>query len=202
MLKIKFQNNYYYHIYNRGVDKRNIFMEEQKTAISAPSAVAALGADIADIEILKKLPKLVEIICYCLIPNHYHLILKQLVDNGISMFMHKLADSYSHYFNKKYDRLGSLFQGTYQAIHINTDSYLLWLSGYVNGNIEIHKIAKAEKWPWSSYLDYLGKRNGTLYNKKVILDQFQDIKEYKNLVNIIIKESSQRKDDIKRYLLE
>jgi len=77
-------------------------------------------------------------------PNHYHLILKQLIDNGISMFMHKLADSYSHYFNKKYERSGSLFEGTYKSIYIKKDSYLFWLSGYINGNSEIHKIAKAE----------------------------------------------------------
>ena len=145
---------------------------------------------------------LVSCVCYSLLPNHYHFILKQLVENGISKFLHKLEMGYAKYFNYKYNRSGSLFQGTYQAIHISTDNYLLWLSGYVNGNIEIHKIAKAENYQWSSYPDYLGKKNGTLCDKNIILKDFKNIQEYKSLVGIIIKESRQRKDDIKKYLLE
>ena len=227
MRKTKFQTGEYYHIYNRGVDKRKVFMDEKdyvkfvynlnilnndltkierknfisecRSSKSAPSAGAALGADF---EILSKLPKLVDIICYCLIPNHYHFMLKQIADNGISKFMHKLADSYGLYFNKKHNRSGSLFQGPFKEIHIKKDSYLLWLSGYINGNPEIHKIAKAENYKWSSYQDYLGKRNGNLCDKNVILKDFKNIREYKDLVDIIIKESRQKKSDIRKYMLE
>ena len=116
--------------------------------------------------------------------------------------MQKLGTSYTKYFNAKYKRSGSLFQGTFKSIPIKTDGYLLQLSCYINGNSEIHKISKAENYKWSSYQDYLGKRDGNLCDKKVILDQFKNIQEYKNLVDIIIKESAQRKDDIKKYLLE
>ena len=96
----------------------------------------------------------------------------------------------------------ALFFRENSAIHIKSDSYLLWLSGYINGNAEIHKIAKAEEWSWSSYRDYLALRKGTLCNKKIILSQFKDTSEYRDLVNMIIKESSQGKEELKKYFLE
>ena len=145
---------------------------------------------------------LVEFICYSLIPNHYHFILRQLADQGISKFMHKLEMGYAKYFNRKYGRLGALFQGKFQAVHIKTNEYVLYLSGYANGNIEIHKIAKAEEWNWSSYKDYLGLRNGTLCNKEIILSQFKNVEDYKKYVEMVIENSSRRKDEIKKCLLE
>ncbi len=216
MRKTKFQNDYYYHIYNRGVDKRDIFMDEKDyfrflRSMREFNCLEPIGSlflqDSRDshpvaCEPLGGLNDLVEFIAYCLNPNHYHFILKQKKENGISKLMHKLTMGYAQFFNNKYNRSGALFQGKFKSVHMNTDSYLLWLSGYVNGNSEIHKISKAEEWPWSSYRDYLGLRNGTLCNNKIILNQFENTQEYKELVNIIIKESDQRKDDIKKYLLE
>ena len=150
---------------------------------------------------LEKLPKLVGIICYCLNPNHYHFILKQLTDNGISKFMHKLDLGYTNYFNRKYDRSGSLFQGTFREVHIDSNEYVLYLSGYANGNVEIHKIAKAEDYKWSSYRDYLGLRNGTLCDKEIILSQFKSVEEYKEYVNLVIEKSRERKD-LEKYFIE
>ena len=224
MRKTKFQNDYYYHIYNRGVDKRDIFMDEkdyvrflismrefntlrqidslrrvnqikrESAPESAPRALAsALGADSAS---------LVEIIAYSLLPNHYHLLLKQIIEGGVSKFMQKLGQGYTAYFNLKNNRTGPLMSSPFKSAAVKTDGYLWRLSCYINGNPEIHKISKAENWVWSSYPDYLRKRNGTLCDKNVILKDFENIQEYKNLVDIIIKESRQRKDDIKKYLLE
>jgi len=145
---------------------------------------------------------LVEIICYCLNPNHYHFLLKQKKEKGIEKFMQKLGTGYTMYFNEKYKRSGSLFQGTFKSIQVKTDGYFWQLSCYINGNPEIHKISKAEDYKWSSYRDYLEKRNGTLSNKNIILKDFDNIKEYKNLVDMVIKESQRRKSDIKKYMLE
>jgi len=145
---------------------------------------------------------LVEFVAYNLLPNHNHFILKQLVDGGISEFMKRLSGGYTCYFNQKYNRTGSLFEGTFKAVLINSNEYLLYLSAYINGNSEIHKIIIARNWPWSSYKDYFGFRSGTLCNKKVITEQFKNIYEYKDLVNIIVKESQERKEEIKKYLLE
>jgi len=85
---------------------------------------------------------------------------------------------------------------------IKSDTQLLYVSAYINGNAEIHKITKAKQWKWSSYTDYLGLRNGNLCNKKIILNQFANMKEYGKYVNITIKKSTKRKDEIKQYLLE
>ncbi|MDD5071733.1 MAG: transposase, partial [Patescibacteria group bacterium] len=160
--------------------------------------------DLVATEATKSLdqPKLIEIIAYCLNPNHYHLLVRQLRDNGISAFMKRIAGGYASYFNYRYKRSGSLWEGEFKAIHVKSDSYFLWLSGYINGNAEIHRIAKAEDWIWASYLDYMGKRGGTLCHKEIILSQFRDVNEYKDLVNVIIKESRQGKKELKKYFLE
>jgi len=92
--------------------------------------------------------------------NHYHFILEPLVDDGIQKFMHKLSTGYTNYFNEKYKRNGSLFQGKYKAVHINSDEYLLHLSVYVNLNYKVHRSLN-KKWmenlPISSFDEYIGK---------------------------------------------
>ena len=116
---------------------------------------------------------LVEIITYCLNPNHYHFILKQICDKGIEKFMQKLGNGYTKYFNSKYDRSGVLFQGAFKSVHIKTSAHLLYLSAYVNKNYNIHGYGR-EEWRFSSLPDYLGKRSDKLCNKEVILSQFDD----------------------------
>lgn len=219
--RLKFQNGECYHIFNRGVDKRDVFMEDRDflrflKSIKEFNVLEPIGSLYRLEELRKKKTSdvvgrhrmsqtpLVRIIVYCLNPNHYHLILKQSVEGGISEFMKRLGDGYTKYFNHKYDRSGALFQGKFKAIHIDTNEYLLWLSGYVNGNAEIHKIAKAKNWKWCSYLDYFRKKEEGLCSKskKIILDQFDDIKQYEKSIEIAIKEISRRKEEMKKYLLE
>ena len=212
MRKIKFTNNEYYHIYNRGVDKRDIFMDKGDFKRFRLFITEALVEKAKEAKPLSRMPNLffgdfVELICYCLNPNHYHFILKQLKKNGISRFMQSLGTSYTMFFNAKYNRSGSLFQGTFKSVHIDTNEYLLWLSGYVNGNNEIHQkrglasLKEAKPREWSSYPDYLGLCDEKLCNKKIILDQFPNAKEYKKFVEMVIKESRKRKD-VEKYLLE
>ncbi len=225
MRKARFINGEYYHIYNRGTDKRHIFsnqkdydrimetiwfvndkktysglsdykrkQRENKNGPSRPprSAPADLGGQ----------ERLVEVICYCLNPNHYHFILKQILTGGISLFMSKLNNSYTKYFNAKYKRSGSLFQGKFKSIHIDSNEYLLYLSAYVNGNNFIHGYnQKPENWPYSSYLDYVGKRDGRLCQKNIILDQFKSKTDYE----IFCRENMlylKDKKETERYLLE
>ena len=215
MRKIKFANNEYYHIYNRGVDKRDVFCDERDffrflesmREFNSEKTIGSLyelnyrRRKETKFPIGNLVSGLVEIVCYCLNSSHYHFLLKQLVDNGIEKFMHKLGIGYTKFFNKKYNRSGSLFQGTFKAIHIDSNEYLLWLSGYINGNIEIHEIDKAKKHKWCSYSDYLGKRKGTLCKKEIILSQFKNLEEYENFVNMTIKESKKRKD-LEKYFIE
>jgi putative transposase len=218
MRKFQFQTNAFYHIYNRGVDKREIYchkndfikfiykINDHNNIYCADDKFfrTLSGHSVsANTECPKKSQnKLVDIICYSLLPNHYHFILKQLIENGISKFLHKLEMGYAKFFNKKYKRTGALFEGQFKAIHINTDEYLLYLSAYINSNAEIHKIAKAENWPWSSCSDYFNKRNGKLCNKNIILKDYQDINDYKEIVNEVIYGSILRKKEIKMMFLE
>jgi len=218
MRKVCFINNEYYHIHNRGVDKREIFGEEgdylrfllAMREFNNVRPVGSLyelnyqkskGAKEAKLPIGSLASELVNVICYCLSPNHFHLILEQLKERGIEKFMHKLGTGYTKYFNQKYNRSGSLFQGSFQSIHINTNEYLLWLSGYVNGNIEIHNIAEVGNYKWCSYQDYVEQRGGNLCNRKKIISQFSGTREYGTYVSMVIKESGGRKD-LKKYFIE
>ncbi len=147
--------------------------------------------------------RIVETICYCLNPNHYHFILKQLRDNGITEFMRKVGIGYTNYFNKKHNHSDYLFQGKFKSIHIDTDEYLIWLSAYINLNPKLHKITNnLKKYPWSSYLDYIGLRNGTLCNKDIILNQFPPKNyTYKNFIDACLPAMKMRKN-LQKYFIE
>jgi len=214
MRKTEFANGEYYHIYNRGVDKREVFLENADyfrflKAIKVFNQIDPTGslriedrseASRKEASLLSS-PPLVDFIAYCLNPNHYHFIVKQLEDRGVEKFMHKLGTSYTKYFNHKNDRSGVLFQGPFKSVHIDSNKYLLLLSAYVNANHRIHNYPEIN-WPYSSYLDYIGKRNGKLCQKEVILRQFNnDFDEYKNYVKINADYFKDKKEE-KKYVLE
>ena len=168
--KIIFENDQYYHIFNRGTDKRKIFMEEGDLYYFFDSLVisnqkdAISSTDRNKRKLLKELArekeKLVEIIAYALLPNHYHLILKQKVDGGVSKFIQKLGTSYTVYFNNKYERTGVLFQGKFKANHITGDMGLPLTSVYVNLNYKHHKVDPKKSLVKSSIFEYLGEEKG------------------------------------------
>lgn len=212
MRKTIFADNEYYHIYNRGVDKRKTFLDrndyirfvhdlyefnDKNPATQFSRLPKNIRGRVSDIE-KKPREKLVEIICFCLIPNHFHLMLKQLTKNGIPRFMHKLGTGYTNAFNLKTERSGALFQGTFKSVHIENETYLTHLSRYIHLNpIEITEPGwknegiknwkKAnqflEKYRWSSYLDYIGKNNfPSITNRELILDIFDNEKKYRKFV--------------------
>ncbi len=222
MRKTEFKNEEYYHIYNRGVDKREVFLDTEDYVRFLNSmrefndestyeqrmyernvASKELSSQIEELSSFDvvRLDNLVEIICYCVNPNHYHLILKQLRSDGVKTFMHKIGTGYTNYFNKKYKRSGSLFQGPFKSIHIDSNEYLLYLSAYVNKNNFIHGYNLVD-WKYSSLLDYLGKRAGTLCNKESIMVQFNnDIERYKEFLENNALYLKEKKESTK-YLLE
>ena len=141
----------YYHIYNRGVDKRDIFSDKQDVwrfveSICEFNKVDKIGslANLRKTEIVVKplSEPLVAVVCYCLSPNHFHFVLKQLVDGGIAKFMQKLQGGYTYYFNIKNSRTGSLFQGTFKSQLMGNENYFNKIIGYVNKNYQIHSIPK------------------------------------------------------------
>jgi len=136
----------YYHIYNRGVEKRNIFLDgadyfrfilgAREFNCVAPVCNLYRFRDplVLEVKNIEKKKPIVKFVCYALMPNHFHFIVQQVENGGISKFMQKLGTGYTKYFNKRYKRNGVLFQGVFKAKHISTDEYLLHLSRYIHLN--------------------------------------------------------------------
>jgi len=144
----------YYHIYNRGVDKRDIFSDKKDlyrfiesicefNQIEVIVSLANLRKTQIAPKALSKNP-LVSVTVYCLNPNHFHFVLKQLVDGGIAKFMQKLQGGYTSYFNLKHSRSGSLFQGTFKSHLIDNENYFNKVIGYTNKNYKVHDIPKSK----------------------------------------------------------
>lgn len=141
-----------YHIYNRGVDKRTVFEDKQDfyqflDMIDIFNQDRSLGSRLVynypvNIKHRGLASMLVKIVAFCLLPNHFHLILEENVEGGISKFMQKLGTGYTMYFNQKNDRSGALFQGKFKSKFVETQGYLEYLSVYVNLNFKIHKVDK------------------------------------------------------------
>lgn len=187
-----FANGYFYHLFNRGVEKRIIFQDNRdythflkilgyyQYAGPKPSYSRANDEQIKSV---KNNEKIIEIISYCLMPNHFHLLIKQLKEGGISEFMRKISDGYTKYFNTKYNRIGPLFQGAYKSVLIESDQQLTHLSRYIHLNPRVSLLTKdLNSYIWSSYSDYIGLRSGNLVNKDEILGFFKDQKAYEQFV--------------------
>ena len=181
--KPQFVENQIYHIYNRGVEKRNVFMkdvdylrfihdlfelnnEEPINNINDFFNKQSMEVQPRYIEVERKPRKLlVEILIFTLMPNHFHLLLKQKRDKGIIRFMQKLGTGYTMYFNKKYERVGSLFQGRFKAVHIKQEAHFLHIPYYIHTNpLDLiyggsTSIDYLENYRWSSFPDYVGKKN-------------------------------------------
>ncbi|NQV88213.1 MAG: transposase [Parcubacteria group bacterium] len=177
---IEFSTGEFYHLYNRGTDKRKIFL--QPSDYKRFLALLYLcntretihlsdyqGSTLTDIFNIIRKNTLVELSAYCLMPNYFHLLIQEKMEGGISLFMQKLSTGYTMYFNKKNDRTGSLFGGRFKAKHIDSDEYLKYILSYIHLNpikiIEptwkedgIKNVRDAEKflgsYNFSSYAEY------------------------------------------------
>lgn len=146
--------------------------------------------------------KIVEIICYCLMPNHFHFLLKQKKERGITEFMSKLSNSYTKYYNTKNKRVGPLLQGEFKAVHIETDEQLLHLSRYIHLNPLVSYVTKnLDDYQWSSYQEYLGIVKSSICAKEIILDQFKSPEDYKQFIKDQ-EEYGKHLEKIKHQLLD
>lgn len=134
----------------------------------------------------KKREFLVEIICFCLMPNHCHFMLKQVEEDGISKFMSQFTNSYTRYFNVKNKRSGPLFRGKFKAKRVETDEQLVHLSRYIHLNpyssYVVKTIKELKKYPYSSLPEYLGKSQTDFCSKEIVLGQFRYPKLYRKFV--------------------
>lgn len=176
----------YYHIYNRGTDKRSIFLEDLNVfrflfsmhVMNQEKNTNGINKLIdKDFEI-KKSEKLVSIVCFNLIQNHFHFILRQEKEGGIIKFMHKLGTGYTNYFNIKNRRSGALFQGKFKSKHISNNYQLLHTSVYVNLNHKKHNCETLAT-SWEEFISGEFSNQWFACDKDIILDQFESKEEYK-----------------------
>ena len=225
MKKIEFASGEYYHIFNRGVEKRIIFLDGadyfrfilgmSEFNNSNPVCNLRRLQDLSKTKSIEDKNPIVKFICYSLMPNHYHFLVQQIEDGGISKFMQKLGTGYTMYFNKRYERSGVLFQGPYKAKHISTDEYILHLSRYIHLNALSIKSSnwasrgagdRSEayqflmKYKWHSLPFWIeDKPNLVNLHSRIILDQFSSKKSYTDFLLSWIDEDLDR---IKEIVIE
>lgn len=149
--------NTYYHLYNRGVEKRKIFLDDQDYAVFMGLLKRHLDVDLvvgSHGRQYKWLADEVEIIAFCLMPNHFHLLLYQIEIDAVTKLLRAVCSSYVAYFNNKYDRVGPLFQGIFKAVKVDRSDYLLYLTWYIHRNPSNYM-----EWEWSSLSYWLGRKS-------------------------------------------
>lgn len=189
----QFANGEFYHLFNRGSDKRDIFLQPRDYERFRKTFYyyQFIGPKIRFSKFTKselntfkpsQEKKLVDIVCFCLMPNHFHFLVRQVMDKGASIFMSQLSNSYTKYFNTKYPRVGSLFQGTFKAVHVNTDEQLLHLSRYIHLNPIVSGLAKdLSTFKWSSFSEYASGKE-ILCSISTVLNFFPSSIKYKEFL--------------------
>lgn len=180
----QYESEAYYHIYNRGVDKGLIFREEKdyKTFLSYLKIYLSLQGESLKGPPSRKLKNYfgeIELLCYCCMPNHFHLFVKQKSDHGIDHFMRSLLTKYVRYFNSHYHRIGPLFQGPYKAVQVRSEYQFIYLSKYIHRNpvsLLPYKESprRLREYKYSSYGNYLKNFNQSWVRADPILSYFSN----------------------------
>ncbi len=192
----------YYHVYNRGTEKREIFLDKNDlyyffyTIIisNIGGVIKTSDRNLTRKNLLKKIEdnyenkQIVEIVSYALLPNHFHFVLKEIVDGGISKFMKKLSGSYTAYFNKKYERSGSLFQGPFKSSPVGYTQSLERIVAYVNLNYKHHNVDIKNDLFKTATFEYLGTEKGEKVCSEIEINNI--LKKFKN------------RDSFKKYMIE
>jgi len=206
MRKVPFIKDELYHVYNRGVDKRSIYenpedLERFFQSVNEFNNTETIGSIYEQSYKKKTLgtptSKLVTFVAFNIIKNHFHFILKENVDGGISKFMQRFQGGYTKFFNGVHRRSGSLFQGKFKSIHINTNEYLLHLSAYVNLNDKLHQLGSRSSQleeMCSSFVQYVdGKIAKIECNTDIILEQFSSREKYEKFALNTLEDIKKRK---------
>lgn len=205
-----FVNSEFYHVFNRGVARMPIFLNSFdykrfiKTMvyyqIEGPKPKFSRFSPTGNT--LNEKNKIVEIVCYCLMLNHFHFLLKQTKDGGITEFVSKLSNSYTRYFNVKNKRIGPILQGEFKSVYVESNEQLLHLSRYIHLNPLVGYLVKnLEAYKWSSYPEYIGMSNSTICSKGIILNQFNSAHDYKEFV-LDQEDYGKKLETIKHRLLD
>ncbi|MBI5138443.1 MAG: transposase [Candidatus Vogelbacteria bacterium] len=202
--KFEFSIDEYYHVYNRGTDRRLIFVDDVDREHFIKLLYLCNGSRRVELRLLPKEQSpftwdhgetLVDIGSYCLMPNHFHLLLHEKTEGGISKFMLKLVTAYVMFFNRRHKRSGTLFEGNFKAIHANDEHYLEYLFAYIHLNpikllqpdwkdVGINNLTNAkhflESYTFSSYIDYIGntRDQAGILNRKAFPDYFDNVNNF------------------------
>lgn len=198
--------NSYYHIYNRGIEKREIFIDHKDYGVFLSLLKRYLMPWKAEINKVRPRHRIdlhdkIQLVSYCLMPNHFHLMVKQFTKDAIIEFMRALANSYVLYFNTRYERIGPLFQGRYKAVLIENDPYFLHLTRYIHTNPLDIGFTRSDlvNYRYSSYRDFIGKRKTEWIHSMEVLNYFkspqkitsQDTLSYQSFVEDSIEDSKE-----------
>jgi putative transposase len=190
----------YYHIYNRSAHKVGCYCDQRDLTrflfsvlyFQSPTPFPnisrivrsydpGIGFPVSNEDFESVIAgRAVELVSFCIMPNHYHLLVRELIAGGLGRYMHRVDLAYTKYFNTKYERTGHVFQGTYHSKHVSDNEYLTHLSAYIHKNPRELKTWKGREaeYPWSSYQDYVKEnRWGGLLAQEIILDQFEGTKK-------------------------
>jgi len=194
-------NDEIYHIVNRSISSQHIFpckrdnqhfldtisyYRHPASALKL-SKYLALSRNLRAEVVKNHEDDIVGIICYCLMPNHFHLLVKQNKGGGISRFMSNLTNSYTRYFNTKYERKGPIFEGRFRAVRIETNEQLLHVSRYIHLNpfssYVVKKVEDLAVYPFCSFSEYLEDTVDGFCDKDLILNQFSKRSDYRKFIN-------------------
>ncbi len=200
--KVNFVDREYYHLYSRGNNMQKIFQNKHDYEHFLKLIFLANGEQRFKISFLdsvvyetKRGDSIVGIGAYCLMPNHFHILITQTTENGISKFMHKVLSSYSHYYNKRYDRTGFLFESKFKSEYVEDDIYLKYLFSYIHLNPvkliqkdwkeegikdKIKVVSFLKDYKYSSFDDYLGfkRKENMILSREVFPEYFLTKKDF------------------------
>lgn len=218
--KIPLVTGQIYHIYNRGVNRVPIFEDNRdyqrfrdligyyRFIAASPrfSSFKTLKKELREKIIASRKEKFVDFIAFCLMPNHFHFVLKQLKEKGISEFLRRISDGYTRYFNTKHKRIGPLFQGRFKSVLVETDEQLAHLVRYVHINpytsYVVRRVEDLLDYPWSSFREYLdGEEEKICDLKDMILASFKKKEDFKKFT-LDQADYGRKLEKIKHLLLE
>lgn len=169
--KIEWRPGCYYHLYNRGAHRLSIFREETNYRY-----------------VLMRVRKYSEqhavtVIAYCLMPNHYHFLVRQEGEQSAGLLVQHTFNAYSKAFNNRYNHSGTLFEGRFRALLVDDDRHLLHLCRYIHANpVKDGFALSPDLWPYSNYLEWIGRRNGALVDRAFVESRFSDAVAYASFV--------------------
>lgn len=186
-------NDQIYHVFNRGIDHRPTFTDKKEFEramitlsyyqFSNPMKLSKLlqlpseNREKVLSELESKNDQLIEIVCFCLMPNHFHFLIKQLKENGIAKFLSNFQNSYTRYFNTRNKRTGPLFLDQFKAVLVETDEQLVHVSRYIHLNpltsFVVKNFEDLKDYPWSSFGEYLFKNYNMVCSKESVLNFFR-----------------------------